>query len=110
MKREVFLKQLIKENGFTIKNFARHIDIPYSTLLTMLNEEKLGLTSVDNAIRICRGLNITIQDLQAVEEDIFPSHIKPVLTEHEEQLILSYRRKRDLQKAVDTLLLSEKMQ
>ena len=61
MTREQYLKTLIKSNGLTIKEFARNIDMPYSTLLTMLNEEKIGNASVDNVIKICRGLNITIQ-------------------------------------------------
>ena len=77
MTREQYLKNLIKSNGLTIKEFARNIDMPYSTLLTMLNEEKIGNASVDNVIKICRGLNITIQSLQSVQEsdNSFAEHI-----------------------------------
>ena len=105
MTREQYLKNLIKSNGLTIKEFARNIDMPYSTLLTMLNEEKIGNASV---IKICRGLNITIQSLQSVQEsdNSFAEHI--ILSEHEKKLILNYRQKTDLQKAVDLLLLSPK--
>lgn len=108
MTREQYLKNLIKSNGLTIKEFARNIDMPYSTLLTMLNEEKIGNASVDNVIKICRGLNITIQSLQSVQEsdNSFTEHI--ILSEHEKKLILNYRQKADLQKAVDLLLLSPK--
>lgn len=105
--REIYLKKLIKNNGFTIKEFAQNIDMPYSTLLTMLNEGKIGNAAVDSVIKICKGLNITIQDLQSVQElDASPiEHI--VLTEHEKKLVSSYREKTDLQKAVDILLLSD---
>lgn len=105
--REMYLKKLIKNNGFTIKEFAQNIDMPYSTLLTMLNEGKIGNAAVDSVIKICKGLNITIQDLQSVQEvDTSPSeHI--VLTEHEKKIISSYRKKTELQKAVDILLLSD---
>lgn len=107
MTREKYLKNLIKENGFTIKEFAESINMPYSTLLTMLNDEKIGKAAVDSVIKICKGLNITIQDLQSVQDcaDPLPQHL--VLSNHEKQLIASYRKKNDLQKAVDILLLSD---
>lgn len=106
MTREKYLKNLIKENGFTVKQFAHSIGMPYSTLLTMLNGGKIGNAAVDSVIRICKGLNISIQDLQSVQ-DINASPMNLVLSPHEIQLISNYRRKKDLQKAVDILLLSE---
>ena len=110
MTREDYLKKLIKDNGFTIKDFAHRIDMPYSTLLTMLNEGKLGHAAVDSVIRICKGLNITIQDLQAVQsKEATPSgHL--ILSVHEKQLITNYRNKCDLQKAVDLLLFTDEKQ
>ena len=92
MTREQYLKNLIKSNGLTVKEFAQNINMPYSTLLTMLNEEKIGNAAVDSVIRICKGLNITIQEL--------------VLTEHEKNLIRNYRQRTTLQQAVDILLLT----
>lgn len=105
--RETYLKSLIKQNGLTVKEFAKTIDMPYSTLLTMLNDEKIGVASVDNVIRICKGLNITIQDLQAAQTlpDLPAKHL--VLSEHEKKLILEYRKKVDLQKSIDILLFSD---
>lgn len=105
--REIYLKNLIKNNGFTIKEFARKIDMPYSTLLTMLNEEKIGNAAVDNVIKICKGLDIAIQDLQSVQESHHSGTEHLVLTEHETKLIYNYRQKTDMQKAVDILLLSD---
>lgn len=107
MTREVYLKELIKTNGFTAKEFAQNIDMPYSTLLTILNDGKIGKASVDNVIKICQGLNITVQDLQSVitSEETTSDHI--ILSEHEKKLIQNYRQKKDLQKAVDILLFSE---
>lgn len=81
--------------------------MPYSTLLTMLNEEKIGNAAVDSVIKICRGLNITIQDLQSVQESDTSITEHLVLTEHEKNLILNYRQKPELQNAVDILLLSK---
>lgn len=107
MTRESYLKMLIKDNGFTVKDFAKSIDMPYSTLLTMLNEAKIGNASVDNVIKICKGLNITIQNLQDVlETDAAKTPL--VLSEHEKKLVCHYREKTELQKAVDILLFSDK--
>lgn len=108
MTREQYLKNLIKSNGFTIKEFAHKIDMPYSTLLTMLNEEKIGNAAVDSVIKICRGLNISIQDLQSVLENATSPAEHLVLTEHEKDLILRYRQKPELRNAVDILLFTEK--
>jgi len=105
--REDYLKKLIKNNGFTIKDFALSIDMPYSTLLTMLNDKKLGNAAVDSVIRICKGLNITIQDLQAVQNSDSEPAEHLILSEHEKNLITQYRGKPELQKAVDLLLLSD---
>ena len=108
MTREQYLKNLIKSNGFTIKEFAQKIDMPYSTLLTMLNEEKIGNAAVDSVIKICRGLNISIQELQSVQGTNTSPAEHLVLTEHEKDLILRYRQKPELQNAVDILLFTEK--
>lgn len=108
MTRESYLKKLIKDNGFTVKGFAKSINMPYSTLLTMLNDAKIGNASVDNVIKICKGLNITIQSLQDVlEADSAAPQL--VLSEHEKRLICHYREKEELQKAVDILLFSEQI-
>ena len=66
--REKYLKKLIKENGLTVKEFAQSIEMPYSTLLTMLNDGKVGNAAVDSVIKICKGLNITIQELHASQD------------------------------------------
>lgn len=107
MTREQYLKKLIKENGFTIKEFANSIHMPYSTLLTMLNDGKIGSAAVDSVIRICQGLNITIHDLQSVQESASQASLHLVLSPHERQLIMRYREKKDLQKAVDILLFTD---
>lgn len=107
MTREQYLKNLIKENGFTLKEFAHSINMPYSTLLTMLTDGKIGNAAVDSVIRICQGLNITVQNLQSVQDAVSPQPLHLVLSQHERQLIENYREKKDLQRAVDILLLSE---
>lgn len=108
MTRENYIKELIKGSGLSIKDFAQEIQMPYSTLLTMLNNEKLGAAAIDSVIKICQGLSITIEDLQSAQDiDLAPTD-KLVLSPHERNLILNYREKKDLQKAIDILLFSDK--
>jgi hypothetical protein len=55
MTREQFLKEKILEID-TIKGFAARIDMPYTTLYSILNN--VGGASIDNVLKICKGLNI----------------------------------------------------
>lgn len=106
MTREDYIKELIKKNGLTVKEYASKINMPYSTLLTMLNDQKLGKASIDSVIRICQGLNITVDDLQKSTDQVpVMDHI--ILTEHEKLVIEAYRQKQDLKKAIDILLFSK---
>lgn len=99
MTREEYVKAKIKELGFTNKSFSAHIEMPYTTLLSILNGS-IGGTAVDNAIKICDGLGITINDLQTASS----AQTKIVLSDHEKQLVISYRSHPEMQPAVDTIL------
>lgn len=102
MSKEDYVRQLIRERGQTVKDYALEIQIPYTTLLGML-KNGLGGASVDNVIRVCKGLGIEVEDLQRVEQDIEvapPFHV----TERERLLIQRYRERVELQQAVQILL------
>lgn len=102
MNREQYIKTLISEKGYTIKSFSSFIKMPYNTLLSMLNNS-IGGAAIDNVMKICRGLDITISDLQNYcDENTQCSTIS--LTEHEKAVVIAYRNKPDMQSAVDTLL------
>ena len=102
MTREQYIKDMIRQNGYTIKEFALHIGMPYSTLLSIINQS-IGGTSIDNCLRIRRGLNITLNDLQGVSLETANDDVLP-LTAKEKRIIRSYRNNDDLQHAVDILL------
>ena len=67
MNREGILKGLIKEKGMNLKEFSEIINIPYTTLHSML-KRGIGNASVDNVIKICRGLAITVDELEEMAE------------------------------------------
>lgn len=99
MTRENYIKDLIKEKGYSVKSFAEHIGIPYSTLRSILSSG-VGGASVDNAIRICQGLGITVDALNKCEA----ANNDFSLTEKEKILIRAYRSQPSIQIAVDRLL------
>lgn len=75
MQREDFLKQKIQECGYNLKEFATYIDMPYSTLLSIVNKS-VGGAALDNIIKICNGLNISIERLNPYIERIQNNEIE----------------------------------
>lgn len=67
MTREDYVKSLIKARGYTFKAFAAEINMPYTTLLSILNGS-IGGAAMDNVLRICKSLNISIEELNQVTE------------------------------------------
>lgn len=57
MNREFMLRNLILDRYTSIRQFAGEIDIPYSTLMTLLTRG-VGGASFDVVIKICRNLEI----------------------------------------------------
>jgi DNA-binding Xre family transcriptional regulator len=101
MQREEYLMILIKEQYKSVRQFAQHIDMPYSTLSKIL-AGGVSNASVINIEKICDGLNITVQDLIDSSDENFVPRPKP--TERELQLLCQYRDKPEIQQAVDKLL------
>lgn len=99
MTREEFLTFLIRDRKYSVKSFAKEIDIPYSTLRSIL-DGNVGGASVDNVIKICKGLNITIDELN----NCSCSNAGITLSEHEEELIIAYRTQPSAQPFVDRAL------
>ncbi|WP_273420248.1 helix-turn-helix domain-containing protein [Veillonella caviae] len=64
--REDYLKTLIQTQYPSIRSFSEHINMPYSTLTSIL--KNVGGASVDNIIKICKGLGISTDQLEKLEE------------------------------------------
>lgn len=65
MTREEYLKMLIKKHG-SQREFAQYIGMPPSTLFSILRN--VGGASIDNIVKICKGLGITADDLANIGE------------------------------------------
>lgn len=71
MNREEFLRNLIERKYGNVKIFSENIDVPYTTIRTIL-EKGVGNARVDNVIKICKGLNIAPEKLS---EDFVASEV-----------------------------------
>lgn len=61
--RTEIIKNLIKEQSPSVKAFAEKIGMPYTTLRSML-ERGIGNASIDNVLKVCKGLRITTDQLE----------------------------------------------
>ena len=87
----------------TLKDYARMINMPYSTLLSML-AGNLGGASLDNVIRICNGLDTSIGTMQSAQMNAGVENSLADLSEREKKLVMQYRSAGTMQEAVDKLL------
>jgi len=85
VKREEIISKLIDEKFKSKRQFAEYINIPPTTLQSIL-KRGIGKASIDNVISICKGLGITIDDLERMAEDgvIFPESSKQDTVENRE--------------------------
>lgn len=67
MTKEEIVEHLIKKAGYSSRRqFAEAIDIPPTTLNSMLTRG-LGKASIDNVLKVCKGLGITVEELEMME-------------------------------------------
>lgn len=57
MSRELMLRNLILDRYISLRQFAKEIDVPYSTLMTLLARD-IGGASFDIVIKICKKLEL----------------------------------------------------
>lgn len=62
------VKILINNTGLNLKAFSQKADLPYSTLRSML-ERGLGNASINNVLKVCKTLGITVEQLQEMAKN-----------------------------------------
>lgn len=68
MKRTQIIESMIDEKWKSRRKFAEHIGIPPTTLQSIL-KRGVGNASIDNVIKICKGLGITIEQLEEMSKE-----------------------------------------
>lgn len=90
------IKLYREDRNFSQKEFAEKIGVSNSRVSNW--EQGINRPDVDLLKKICEVLNVSPSELMDIRLD------NEELTEHEKKLIRNYRRKTDLQKAVNILL------
>lgn len=92
MTRESYLREKILEHG-TVKEFAEKIDMPYTTLLSIL--KNVGGASINNVIKICSGLGISADMLAEIGDEMtIPEKKDGYYTDREAAEFAEYLRTR----------------
>ncbi|MFD4492997.1 helix-turn-helix domain-containing protein [Lysinibacillus fusiformis] len=99
MEKAKIIERLIEEAGYSKKAFAEMIGIPPTTLRSML-ARGIGNASVDNVLKVCKGLGITTDELEQMAngEISVEKPFAPELTEKDEKSI-----QEELQKMLEGL-------
>ena len=92
MTMENYIKELINQKGYTLKDFAEMVEIPLTTLHSALKDGKFGGTDLRNVIKICKGLNIQIKDLENCE-NYTQIKISEEFTPSEKKILYAYKEK-----------------
>lgn len=79
MNLEEYLKELILLKSASIKAFSEEIDIPYTTMHTILKRGVMN-ANVNNVIKICEGLDITPEHLISFNNQVELKKIDEVQT------------------------------
>ncbi|WP_031515449.1 LexA family protein [Desulfofalx alkaliphila] len=89
-KKAKIIAQLIKEKGYSRRAFAEEIGIPATTLQSML-ARGIGGASVDNVIKVCKALGITVEELEkmAAEYKFEPDNRDLIREERAEYYVTS---------------------
>lgn len=88
MERTQIIKKMIDATGMSIRAFSEVAQIPYTTLRSIL-ERGVSNASVDNVIKICKALGITVNYLESLSKlpdsdigwhvDIYKARINSIL-------------------------------
>ncbi len=77
---------LIEEKGYNVMSLSKESGVPYTTIRSMI-ERNLTNASVDNVIKICKILGISVEALNSVPKGIAESK-EAYETEHKVQIPL----------------------
>lgn len=99
MEKAKIIERLIEEAGYSKKAFAEKVGLPPTTLRSMLSRG-IGNASVDNVLKVCKGLGITTDDLEKMAngEKNIEKPFNPELTAKDEEAI-----QKELQRLIDGL-------
>ncbi len=93
MNKEQYLKDLMEAKSGSVRAFSIDIGIPYSTIRSILTRGVMNST-VDNVIKICKGLGIKPEELAEMSDSVLNDIHKTViqLSESRQQNVYQYAK------------------
>lgn len=91
MDKAEVLKELIKKNYKSVKEFALDCNLPYTTVYTIL-QNGVSKANVNNVITICKKLNISVEqlyDMAKTKRNENNSPKKILEPEHKDPIIIA---------------------
>ena len=82
MEKAKIIRQLIDKTGMSVKEFAAMASIPYTTLRSIL-ERGIGNAPVNNVIKICKALGITIEQLENLAYEDAGINVTTIAAHHD---------------------------
>lgn len=70
MEKASVIKKLIEQTGMSVMAFAEKAGLPYTTLRSML-ERDLGKASIENVLKVCKALEITVEEIDELASGQF---------------------------------------
>lgn len=79
MERGEYLKKVMEKKGYNARSLSKDSGVPYTTIRSMI-ERNLHNASIDNVIKICRTLGISVEDL---EKRNFNNEVETIAAHHD---------------------------
>ncbi|WP_058308534.1 helix-turn-helix domain-containing protein [Gracilibacillus massiliensis] len=86
LKRGEFFVALVKQKGFSIKEISEKIEVPYSTLLSMIKRD-FENASINKMIDICNVLDIKVEDL--FTKELSHAHLSELIKKPKAETFIS---------------------
>lgn len=98
------LKQILEDRGLKATDIAAKTGLSAQTIYSLISRDS-NKASIDNLIKICGALGITVEELNQYDlKTKSNALLKISVSEHENKVITAYRDKPEMQGAVDKLL------
>lgn len=80
MGRGELLTEIMESKGFNVMSLSKASGVPYTTIRSMI-ERDLTNASIDNVIKICRVLGISVESLAKPKNDVFKEESAKYITQ-----------------------------
>lgn len=100
------LKEIIDEKGTNVNQLAKITDTSPMTIYSIIKRDNTKV-DIDILLKICKALGVSVEEIYNPQ---FSKDTDLILSTHEKDVLIAYRKQPDMQQAVDKLLGVESVQ